>query len=52
MYEWNKNIQKIVDEIDVLIKNKNEESMSLYCLQKSSDILNIMCRENSAKFRE
>mgnify|MGYP002102258691 FL=1 len=34
MYEWNKNIQKIVDEIDVLIKNKNEESMSLYCLAK------------------
>ena len=34
VYEWNKNIQTIVDEIDVLIKNKNEESMSLYCLAK------------------
>lgn len=34
MYEWNKNIQKIVDEIDVLIKNKKEEAVSLSCLAK------------------
>lgn len=29
MYEWHKNIQQIVDEIDVCIKNKEDETVSL-----------------------
>lgn len=35
MYEWHKNVQKIVDEIDVCIKNKNGEALTLkYLAQK------------------
>lgn len=35
MYEWHKNIQNIVDEIDVCIKNKSDEALTLrYLSQK------------------
>lgn len=35
MYEWHKNVQKIVDEIDVCIKNKSDEVLTLkYLAQK------------------
>lgn len=37
MYQWHKNIQKIVDEIDTCIKNKNDEALTLtYLSQKLS----------------
>ena len=34
MYEWQKNIQNMVDEIDVCIKNKRDESITLNHLAK------------------
>ena len=32
MYEWQKQIQVIVDEIDKCIKNHNDEALTLRCL--------------------
>ena len=32
VYEWYKNIQEIIDEIDLCIKNKNDETLTLSCL--------------------
>ena len=29
MYEWHKNMQTIVDEIDICIKNKDDEALTL-----------------------
>lgn len=29
MYEWHKNVQIIVDEIDICIKNQNDETLTL-----------------------
>ncbi|MBQ7955696.1 MAG: helix-turn-helix transcriptional regulator [Lachnospiraceae bacterium] len=32
MYEWQRNVQQIVDEIDVCIKNHHDEALTLKCL--------------------
>ncbi len=34
MYEWNKQIQIIVDEIDVCIRNYNDEALTLHALSR------------------
>ena len=34
MYEWQKQIQIIVDEIDNCIKNYNDEALTLCCLSR------------------
>ena len=34
MYEWQKQIQMIVDEIDSCIKNYEDEALTLRCLSR------------------
>ena len=49
MYEWHKNVQKIVDEIDVCIKNQNDEALTLEYL---ADNLGYSEFYISRKFKE
>ncbi|MBQ7774918.1 MAG: helix-turn-helix transcriptional regulator [Lachnospiraceae bacterium] len=49
MYEWQRQVQSIIDEIDVCIKNHEDEAISLKCL---ADILGYSEFYVSRKFKE
>lgn len=49
MYEWQKQIQAIIEEIDICIKNKDDEALSLKCLSDKSGYSEFYI---SRKFRE
>lgn len=51
MYEWQKQIQIFVDEIDKCIKNYNDEALTLSFLSRSLGIPNSIRRENLKRYR-
>lgn len=52
MYEWHKQIQIIVDEIDRSIKDYNDEELTLRPCPAGWGILNFIRQENSKRFQE
>lgn len=50
MYEWQKQIQIIVDEIDSCIKSYQDEARHCEPFHKSWAILNIIQRESSRRY--
>jgi|GEM_PF-2359697 len=51
MYEWQRQIKIIIDEIDQCIKNRNGEAITLRFLSRRLVIPNIIQRENSKKYQ-
>ena len=52
MYEWQRQIQMIVDEIDSCIKNYEDEALTLRCLSRrpvSYTHLDVYKRQNTAR---
>ena len=49
MYEWHKNMQTIVDEIDICIKNKDDEALTLKHL--ADRLRNFTFQGNSVRYR-
>ncbi len=51
MYEWQKQIQIIVDEIDKCIKNYNDEALTCTLFPAGWVILNFIQQGNSKKYQ-